>query len=240
MSSEETISGAIDQWLRDEVIESHSGRNNFLDDYEKFAAVYDADTTVENNDDAQKAQAHHSRFARLMAMRSDSHSAENDFFLGKIIHHSLMFVSGGFRRECLFLANIQYEYERLRFGQLEYISGASSIDIPNAVTLALVQAKNNQDIIGTSLAINDEIYSRQQEAEEWMISNNKRLVDVEASDLPVTISHERQVHGINLAVGHIVMIAAERGGDLSRVPFLEAKSISDVSQTPYYPLSGSL
>jgi hypothetical protein len=240
MSSVETISGAIDQWLRDEVQESHAARNNYLDDYAKFAAAYDTIITDVENDDAKKAKSHYERFTRLMRLRQDPLNATDDFFIGKIIHHSLMFVSGGFRRECLFLANSQYEYEKLRFGQLEYTNSASSIDLPNAVTLALAQANNSRDIIRTSVAINEEIYAKQQEADKWMLGNNKRLVDVEASDLPVTISHEKQVLGINLAVGHIVMVAAERDGDLSRVPFLEAKSISDVSQAPYYPLPGSL
>jgi hypothetical protein len=240
MSNIEIISGAIDEWLREEVAESHAARNSYLDDYAKFAAAYDPNATGVENDDVKKARNHYERFTRLMRLRQDPLNATDDFFIGKTIHHSLMFVSGGFRRECLFLANSQYEYERLRFGQQDYMYGASSIDIPNAVTLAIAQAKTDRDIIGTSIAINEEIYSKQKEADEWMLGNSRRLVDVEVSDLPVTISHERQIHGINLAVGHIVMTAAERGGDLSRVPFLEAKSISDVSQTPYYPLIGSL
>ena len=73
---------------------------------------------------------------------------------------------------------------------------------------------------------------------EWFRDNPERTLDQLATiDAPVVLARETQIDSLTIATSHIALMAILHGGDFSQVPFLEAKSISDVSSQPYYPLA---
>jgi hypothetical protein len=234
------VSSGIDWWLREEVKESHQGRNRFLDDFDGMRASYL--TGSEGYDmDVAKATGHYDRFRVLAeSVRPTDSPDENDKYkIGKVIHHALMFVSGGFRMQAFLQARSQTEYEHNRYDRVDEFNGATSVDLPQAVGRLLLESDGItafNDLKEYNLQHSDDIYKRRLEMYAWFSRNPERAEDALASqDLPIEIALETQQHGLAIAVGQIAFFGRRLGG-VEAVPFLEPKSISDVADTPIYPI----
>lgn len=206
--------------------------------------------SVRDNDnrDARKGGGHHFRYNYLLRFieQEGAASLRHDFTVGKLLHHDLMFTSGAFRAESFLRAANQAQYELLRFGRLGTFNGAVGTDIRTAVASALSMDIANPDaalpdlgeFIDFSKGINDSIRNNHLKIYEWFRENPDRLLaPIDEGELPVEITHENQRNSLTLAATHIAVAAALRSDDLSSVPFLEPKSISDVSNEPIYPLA---
>lgn len=176
------------------------------------------------------------RFKRLMGI-VDEPTLREDFPVGKILHHSLMFVSGGFRTQCFLQAGGKSSYEQLRFGQDRVVG----IDLAETVAQTLeVRGEHTSaaDLVSHSLHVNNEIAQTPQSIYEWFVNNPSYAYEpLEGDEPPVLSMLEVQRLSVGLAASYIAVAANLRGG-LELVPFLEPKSISDASDTPIYPLAG--
>lgn len=238
------LAGAVDVWLRQELQDSHTGRNGYLDDNHAFRMGTPLPPSDSRNVDAQKVSSHHARFNLALSLRSDP-AAQDDFFLAKITHHALMFVSGGFRNYCHFRADDQADYEALRFGRIDETGGATTEDIEWAAEIALLDVRSSsvsearQRFIERGQIANDRILRRQMAVYEWLADHRYAQGSLGENTLPVRVSRERQRLGLGVALSHMVLVALERDGDLAQIPMLDARSITDVSATPSYPLRRS-
>ncbi len=240
MYDPERVAGVVDQWLQDELVASRDGRNSYLDGHEVFRKALTLGNDP-NNLDALKNSAHFSRFSNLLSLRQEG--MINDFTLGKITHHALMFVSGGFRTNSYLLASNQGHYEELRFGRLNLPNGASTIDINSTTSLvweACTESGNEitiEKFTDDANRANQSIYDGIQSMYQWIMEGNATVDALEEDSLPIVLTHERQRLGLTLAVSHMALITLENHGDLSKIPMLEPKSITDVSPVPHYPFS---
>lgn len=237
----ERVSGVIDQWLRDELVDSKEGRNGFLDNHDSFRESLLLEGNYPLNFDAVKGSAHFSHFENLLSLRASG--IHNEFTLAKITHHALRFVSGGFRANAYLRAWFQEQYENLRFGRKDEPNGAVSIDLASVVEETwdgfIDRSSGNTlgTFIGEARTANQLIFDGLQATYHWMNENNAYKSALDEESLPVQITNQRQKLGIGIAVSHIALVTLENGGDLSRVPMLEPKSITDVSPNPHYPFA---
>lgn len=244
MSMAEQITQGVDWWLRAEVRESRDGRNRVLDSFDLARASYARAPYDIGNIDAAKTRNHHARFNLLLEhVRPDDLC--NDYIAGKIIHHALMFVSGGFRTQSFLQARNQAEYEDLRFGRNKEANGAAGLPIEDIAAQALgdIAVHEQPDSIDLdalmeqSRRANDEILLDHYRIYRWFNENPDRETDrIDSNEVPVRAVLDCQRNGLMLAVSHIAMAAESRNGNFERVPFLEPKSITDVSIQPIYPL----
>lgn len=237
------IANGVDKWLRDEVQESHDGRNRFLDDFAATRASYLTGTTAYDLDIA-KIASHYGRFklvAEGVASLSSKPNERGEYAIAKAIHHALMFVSGGFRTQAFLEASSQDEYEHNRFSRLHEFNGATSIDLTTGIGELLVEASGistAQELKEYSLDHNENIYAERPKMYQWFSDNPERAYHaLSPNDLPVEIAVETQKRGLAIALGHIAFFGNRLEAGLAGVPFLEPKSISDVSPHPIYPLA---
>ncbi len=245
MSTEaERLAGVVDDWLRAELQDSHQGRNSYLDNNRAFRRGAALPATDSRNVDAHKVNSHHTRFNLALSLRDDP-ATRDDFFLAKVTHHALMFVSGGFRNYCHFRADNQADYEILRFGLMNEPGGGTTEDIEWAAETAwrdsgtLSAREARQHFVRRGQAANDRILRRQMAVYDWMADHRYARGRLGEGTLPVRVSRERQRLGLGVALSHMALVALERGGDLSQIPMLDARSITDVSPVPTYPLRHS-
>lgn len=240
----EVIVQGIDWWLREEVRESNAGRNVVLDDFSGMRESY-LQNSGSNSMDAAKITSHFGRF-NLLVNNVDAEGLQRDFVAGKIIHHALMFVSGGFRTQCFLQAANQAEYEVLRFGRNSEPNGAAGVWIKDAVEATLgkdyvatpPQTLNIAQVLEESSKVNERIFENQLGIYGWLKSHpDHARSGLQEDSYPVELALDSQKAGLVLAISHIAVAASLREGKLSRVPVLEPKSISDVSSQPIYPFA---
>lgn len=238
------ICTGIDSWLRAEISESHRGRNVVLDDYAQARHDFLAPQRTEDNRSYGKMMSHWKRFITLTNL-IDRQSFQNDYLVGKLIHHSLIMVSGGYRTQCFLQTPNAAEYEAFRFGMPYTPNSATTIPINEVVQPVYGQYSTEfdpeqadfGDVISSFQAENDAVCAAQRSIYAWFAENPVYAQsDLYESQPPVQAAKEQQRHGLVLAASTIAIAAIMRGGDVSRVPFLEPKSISDVSQMPIYPI----
>ncbi len=236
------IGRGIDLWLRQEVTESNKGRNHFLDSYFDMRQSYILGEDSHNFDVA-KTTSHHGRF-KIAVENLDETQVFTDsykFAVGKVIHHALMFVSGGFRTQAFLEASSQEQYIQNRFGRLNDYNGAIGLSLNEQIddVLCKIDAETSMQVLrGSSLAKNDEIYNQHRSIYAWFASHAEKLTtDLSRDSEPVQAALTQQKLGLAIAVSHIAFFGNRIEGGIARVPFLEPKSISDVSRQPIYPLA---
>lgn len=230
----ERIVTGIDWWLNQEIENSRSDGNAVLDEYERTRQDYLLDSTDQNNRDALKQARHYDRYKKLMNdMKADPSLLKDEFGAGKILHHSLMFMSGAFRTQCFLQAGSQEEYNRLRFES----GRGHDIDLDLAVEQSLdLLVPVADSVIDYSLAMNDAMAHYHQQIGTWFAQNPGRSLDALGPDEPpVEAMRVKQRLATATTVGHIILSADMRHG-IENVPFLEPTSISRVG-TPIYPLA---
>jgi len=224
MSAVEQVSNGIDWWLREEVRQSHDGRNGYLDDYVKTRRGFALPAADSKNMDAQKAAGHFKRYEmQLGTLNQDA--LRDDYLVGKFMLFSLMFVSGGFRGQCFFEAASQADYERLRFGDNDQPNGAAGISIYESVKRAfhngLADSPDWDSYLNTQHEGNKIVYEATTEVHEWFRDNPDRTFgSIQQGELPVENALVRQEVGLGLALSHIAIAQALRDGNLERTPFM--------------------
>jgi len=236
MTDQETIiTNGIKWWLGAELQDSKNGKNKVWDDY----AVRDSYVQpLAQNADAIKTGNHFGRFRLLLPEYTQEYA--NDKFVGRLIHHTLMFVSGKFRTECLLRAADQTQYENLRFDSAHYGYKGTSCNIGMIVRDCLASPPFDptdlQQVAVSSQIINQQLYNLHHEIYGWLIAHpDSQHKALEEADLPVANVVKAQELAVRLAVGHVILAAQLRGDDVGRVPVLEPMSITDASVT--YPFS---
>jgi hypothetical protein len=238
------ISRGIDIWLRQEVTESGEGRNQSLDSYPDMRQSYMAGEDGYTLDVA-KAAGHYGRFKLALGNLDESELQPfSDFYkfaVGKVIHHALMFVSGGFRTQAFLEASSQEEYNQNRFGRLNDYNGAIGINLDDHVGEGLKEIDalaTMQGLKALSHAKNDEIYNQHRSIYAWFASHPEKHAAALGHDSdPVQAALAQQRLGLAIAVSHIAFFGNRIEGGFAQVPFLEPKGISDVSRQPIYPLA---
>ena len=237
MFDTQRIVAGLEGWLREEVTNSHSGRNAVLDDWRQLREDIVRDIADPENQDSRKYHGHVQRFTILMEAVDDEVLETNDFVAGKAIHHALIFVSGGFRKVCALRAANQTEYEDMRLrGECPV-----NVDTGRAIIKAKVghaeDGESFQSLQKRALFLSGRILRRHDALSEWMQDNPKELFRPQAlASRPVELARDIQETGLELA-GRLILFAAQSRGALEQVPTLEPKSISDVSRQPIYPFA---
>jgi hypothetical protein len=233
---ETLIAKGIDWWLREEVLESSQGRNKIRDNYVEVRQSYSQ--PEERSSDVAKTGGHYVRFNQLVAVYPEEYGS--DYFIGKVLHHALMFVSGNFRTQCHLQAATQEEYNKLRFGRRKEYNGAAGVDILSAVHLGIEAFRkfgthDLQDVVTSSMRLNQDIFDANSEIFRWHTANPGRAMDgLREDEGPVPAVKVCQRLAICLAAGHVRLASQLRDGLLEAVPFLEPKSITDASEQPLY------
>ena len=239
MSAVEQIKTGIDWWLREEVRNSHEGRNKPLDDFAWMRSGYLFPALDSRNTDAKKVGGHIQRYNQAIDLLNENKIREDDKFVGKMMLFSLMFVSGGFRTECFMRAANQQQYMALRFDHLDQPNSATSIPIDQVAN----EAQDNWETFTAYKATNkilcDLIWESKNKTYEWFRDNPNRSMDAfKEYERPVELARVMQEAGLTLAISHIAVVSAMRGVNVAEVPFIQPMSISDADKQPLiYPLS---
>jgi hypothetical protein len=238
----EQIADVMSQWLSEEIINSDGGRNSILSDYEDRRNDLFKSFDDQSNFQAQKAIGHYNRFIQWVTPYKENGLKSDDWFTARLSFACLISASGSYRKQCFFESADESDYLRRRYGQ------PAGLDIHSVVEDELSPAKlqtiNSMDeseridyIVERSLRINDENLDLHSLIHDWAISHKKTAGSLaSAEDVPVLAMKEAQRLWIGLAAAHVVIAASFRDSDYSRVPFLEPKSITDVTEI-IYPLA---
>lgn len=234
-NTREIVAG-LEGWLNDEIINSHVGRNQILDNWQQLREDIGKNVTDPTNQDSRKYTGHVHRFNILMTAVDADTLATNDFATGKAIHHSLMFVSGGFRKACALRAANQEEYEDMRLRGPQPLSTNLRQAIIKAKVGFAEDGVSFESLLNRATFLSGRVLRRHSSMNDWMQINPRELLQPQAvTSVPVEKANDIQSAGIELA-GRLILFAAQvRKGGLAAVPILEPKSISDVSKRPIYP-----
>lgn len=240
----ELMSNAINWWLTQEVIESDFGRNAYLSEFNKrrgdFYIPYDEDL----NYMFQKAKSHHNRLVTWIRQYSEDELWRDDWHTAKLTFAPLMQISGSYRKQCYLEADGPQDYLRRRL-----LAGPTGINVHSAVaeeiedptTVAMIStdpADRLARITERTLDVNDQNVVLQRAIHEWAA---QRILPSDGpiaspDDEPVVAMIKSQKLLTGLLVAHIAVAASFRDFNYAKVPFLEPKSISDVSKV-IYPLA---
>ena len=230
------IATVIEDWLRQEVINSDSGRNAILSDFDTRIADFYLPFDAPGNQMAAKAKGHFDRMRVLAEVYRDPSLWVHDGVTAKLIHHTLMEVSGSFRKQCYFEAATDADYRERRHDQ-----GPAGIDLRAAVERGIAgphgRISTLDEVIDATLEANHSSLTLMRSLHEW-------VADSEPNKLPLAAGHAEPIRAMQdvqrlwtgITAAHIVVAAELRGG-IEQVPFLEAKSITDVSPHPHYPFA---
>lgn len=228
----QAISTAMRAWLAAEIVSSSTHRNAYLDDFTAMQKTYHMPVDATDNLNGLKAISHHNRLIQFMP----AFVAEpaNDMFAARELFFIQINISGLFRKQCIFQSSSQEDYEWRR------IHSGSVVGIDMLPVIENQLSTNNS----THLDI-EELASSTLVLNEGFLELNTMLHAIGAEDLSleqspsVTALKEQQEAWVRVAADHIVFAAQVRGHQLERVPFWEAKGMSD-DDTPhaiYYPFA---
>lgn len=168
----------------------------------------------------------------------------NDYFVGRAIFTPLIEVSGSYRKQCFFEASDSEDYFNRRTNQ-----GPTSIHIPEVVSneftssqIASIDAMSEDERLDYIIERSAKDFGRglalHQCIHDWAIDHPSQKGQIAAeNDEPVLAMQEAQRIYVGLAAGHVLVAASLRDYDLTKVPILEPKSITDASSTPLYPIA---
>jgi hypothetical protein len=240
--SPEQVTDVLTQWLEQEIVNADEGRNAYLSDYEDRRNDLFKPFSEPSNFQAQKAKGHYDRFIQWVAPYKEADLRTSDWFAARITFACLMSVSGSYRKQCFFEAEDEGDYLRQRYESPIGIDigsiVANELDPEKVANVGSMGEDERLDyIIERSLKTNDESLDLHSLIHTWAIDHKKpegQLATPE--DEPVVAMQEAQKLWTGLAAAHIVVAATLRDNDYARVPFLEPKSITDVTQV-MYPLA---
>lgn len=241
----EIIADGIDYWLKKEVGSSATGRNRYLDDFDEFRQSLDLPYNDHRNTLTQKNHSHYNRlvlWSGLFAEYDDLDDSQKERVVAQQLFGAQMFLSGIFRIQCFLQATDQEDYYKQRL-EGHYIG----IDLERTVSDRLAELFETipgptdfnkpmslQELKHHTLAMNEQ----QRHCIKDLCENGSQGAAQEGSPAATAMT-DVQKGWVDLIVDYIAFAASDGGGDLSTVPFLEPKSISDDPQI-YYPFAAEV
>lgn len=241
----EVIAGSVEHWLKKEVGSSVMGRNRVLDDFRDWHRSLLLPYDDPGNVNARKNKNHHSQLINwtngLVEYYDGLDQEQADYMLARQMFRAQMYLSGLFRVGCFMRATDQDDYYHRRM-ELERVG----IDIDPRATItenlhrlygqapepnAFEPVLTLPELTSRTLELNEE---QRNYVRELHVSGRHDVGKEESPTIDTIIDMEKK--WIGHLVDHIAFVAGERGGQLSAVPFLEPKSISEDPQ-PYYPFT---
>lgn len=237
--STERVADVLQQWLADEIVNSDGGRNAYLSEYQDRRNDLFKPFDDQTNNQAQKAKSHYSRFIQWVRPYKEFDFRSDDWFAARLTFASMMNVSGSYRKQCFFESSDEADYLQRRYERPVAIDVHSIIANELSPDSLQVVSEMDEDerldhIIERSLRVNDESLHLHSSVHSWAMKHRKDSGSIAtAEDEPVAAMKQAQTLWAGLAAAHIVVAASFRDGDLARVPFLEPKSITDVTEVNY-------
>lgn len=239
----ERITDGIEDWLKDEQVSSSvpGSTNSYLDDFDRYQIQRRLSLPIDDpgNWYARKNEDHLD--VRLLNWWRDfADEPENDTLSAKLTFTPLMLLSGTFRTQCVIQATSAEDYGHRRFGQ----NRVTGIDmwplVANKLDQRLVTIANFADANITLESLEAQKSLTQVKARathRFAIERCGMGLDIGQEESPAVVALlESQATLADLVIDSVIFAAKIRGGELARVPFWEAKSVSEDPQV-YYPFS---
>jgi hypothetical protein len=233
----QTITDTFSWWLTEEIANSDSGRNAYLSDYGPQRADLFKPIEDPTNYQFQKAKSHHNRINSWVTAYADPKLRQDDDFTAKIIFGCLMNVSGAWRKQCYLESEDMKDYQARRQG------APAGVNIGNFVMQELDPSSTDSYISDEDF---DALIRRTRMVKSISLYHHKgahRVVRGIPSDTegaitsknraPVRNMEAVQRLWLGLAASHVVAAASVRDGDISKVPLLEPRSITDTTGLIY-------
>jgi hypothetical protein len=246
----EQIAGAFYDWLWAEFISSGEGRNKYLDAKDKNPEIAQKKfddfrgrlSLPYDNDDnwaAHKDRGHQQQRVPMWVDTFEETSGGDpkaDFYAAQAMFAPLMTASGSYRAQCYLEASSPADYLFRR-------SLTTSVDIEKAVIERIEERCGKEGFSEADISFSGlkrtfhvaykltENYFRRMSAWTDYDSDGFHSNPAAAESMK-----KSQINHIQLATDCVIMAAKLRRGELEAVPFLEPRSISDVSDNTYYPL----
>jgi hypothetical protein len=234
------ITGAMWDWLQDEIDNSMAGRNAVLDNRSDFENDLRLPFSDLRNQDGGKARSHHNRLhGWTMATEMYPTLVEDDYFLARQIWAAQMFISGAFRKQAFLRTESQQEYVHYRRQH-----GPTGIDLKSVIAERVQQHEERgwwprpayQDspwarILNNTIETNDLSLVTAEQVHDIAARGNRG-----SREQAARLLHDTQSRWARLAVDYILFSAQNYEGDLGAVAVLEPKSISD-SPAMCYPFA---
>jgi hypothetical protein len=232
LSPNEAIARAIHYWLAEEIQSSGSSKNAVLDNFYTARKSFMLRADDQGNKNIGKNDGHYNRL-KLWTSQFEENSTD-DYLTARQLFCAQMYLSGMFRLECFVVSNDEAEYRFRRFGgQVLGVDLRKSIagrfSESNTVELSRLADATN--------AANDQTYFtlrtlHDRNRRSDTLFNYVRFLNTRGDWFKELSSLQNT--WLDLSVDYISYAAQARGKDLSKVPFLEPKSISENPQI-YYP-----
>jgi hypothetical protein len=232
LSPAQAIAKAIEDWLTSEIESSGTGRNAVLD---KVLPQQGYDFIS-----GGKTEGHYNRLKLWTTQFAED--VEDDYITARQIFAIHMELSGMFRIQCFVRSGPNERFYR----NLRFNSGRSlGTDINKQVRTRLLEHSSyipDRSDLTTYTIGHDELLEITGDYNESLYQYLKKLGSREKPDSPMrkvqTIQRLQNIQRdwLNLATDYIIFAGQQRGGQLSNVPFLEPKSISD-NPGVYYPFT---
>ncbi|HSW37613.1 MAG TPA: hypothetical protein VLG37_04580 [Candidatus Saccharimonadales bacterium] len=239
------IANALEEWLVAEAEGSSepTSRNAFLNDFDMMGTAITLPYNHTDNINGQKALNHYGRLKsctnHLKELLETATPEQKDDLIARQIFCTQMFLSGAYRTQCFMRAKNAEEYVEARKAGIginlrlcveDYLAWGFNGSVEPDLRVKTIH-------LGDLVAMTYKTHDNGLETLELLHTFGRYYRGV--SDSPIVEALKAmQGDWVRLAVGYIIFAAQERGGDLARVPFWEAKSISDVPKI-YYPFAGN-
>lgn len=234
----ENVARGIRWWLREEARRSRLDHNRVLDNYALARTDYQKAVDDPGNSDMKKAEGHYMRF-QFVTRDMGVEDLRKNQIIARVVHHALMFVSGGFRTQAFLQSNDQATYELIRFDMGEatglYVDEVTAVVQEN---VERTMASPDVDrVVAKGLVINEDILVAKRAMSAWFAANPAYLHrSLGFHTEPVQKSLEIQRAGIGLTASYVTVAAVVRGGNFGAVPVWQPESITTAaSQPPVYP-----
>lgn len=240
----EAISQVLQDWLVVEARTSTRDVNTYLMSLQSFHADIERSYNDSLNKTGGKSQGHLDRPTGVWWERFIT-DPSNDEVSATQTFASQMLLSGARRNQIMLEARSQHEYED------RWQSGELGIDLVDVVSQRLAERFENgdeevesADFSAANLTL-EGLYKtafftvkRGRWTQEYLYEFGQE--DLYKPQAPCSIlQRQMQEAWAGLATDHIIFAAALRGGDLTRVPFLQPISITQQPDDPvYYPFNG--
>jgi hypothetical protein len=231
---DKAIASAMREWLKAEIDSSGAGRNAVLDDFYNARKYFTLRSDDPANKNTLKNDGHYNRLKIWTPQFAEN--SMHDYLTARQLFCAQMYLSGMFRSECFVTSRGEEEYRFRRFG-----GHGIGIDLE----------KRTVDRLASNKPVElDELIGRTDEANEQTnaiireLHNRNRRAGTLFNYIKFINSRDDWLQALSLlqetwldvSIDYITYAAEVRGNDLSKVPFLEPKSISDNPQI-YYPFN---
>ena len=230
----EAIANVFHDWLAEEIANSRSNNNSYLNDYEGYAASQGLAYDDPSNLNTVKGLAHYNRLRMRTVFMEDE--PVSDKLLALQIFDCTITLSGLYRLQCATRALSQEHYMSWRYGQ-----GPLGVNIQKQVNQRLLdryeRLPGTQDLRNKVISV-EELMDATNEANEQRLEalkylfDGKKIFGMRKVLYAARLANEQKAW-LDLGVDHVIFAAQQKDGTLEEVAMLEPKSITDAGV--YYP-----